>query len=288
MTLKEFNQLEPGEAKVELLKCCGSERWVDAMIVEFPFPDAEILFQKANEIWYKDCNEKDWRDAFKYHPKIGDLGSLKKKFAITKDWAEGEQSGMNAASQETLERLAQVNQEYEDKFAYIFIICATGKSAREMLLLADARLKNDPEEEIQIAKGEQHKITLIRLNKLISDTGGAGKKGSHLTTHVLDTSIGSPGQGIIVRLQHHNNNYWETLALGLTDKDGRISDLLPSGMMLKPDDYKIVFETGDYYQSQNIKSFYPEVGIQFTVFDESHYHVPLLLNPFGYSTYRGS
>lgn len=288
MTLKEFNQLESGEAKVELLKCCGSETWVDKMIAHIPFANTESLFKKANEVWYKECNKKDWREAFKYHPKIGDLESLKKKFTNTKKWAEGEQAGVNTASEDILERLAEVNKKYETTFGYIFIVCATGKSASEMLRLAEARLKNGPKEEIHIAKGEQHKITLIRLNKLITDTDNGGKKGSHLTTHVLDTSIGLPGRNIIVRLQHKRKKRWRTLTLGLTDQDGRIGDLLPSGMMLKPDDYKILFETGDYFENQNLKGFYPEVGIQFTVFDESHYHVPLLLNPFGYSTYRGS
>ena len=286
MTFKEFNQLKPGEAKVELLKCCGSEMWVDTMIAHFPFQSTNILFQKANDIWFDECAEKDWLEAFKYHPKIGDLESLKKKFASTKNWASSEQAGVSEASQKTIEDLAEVNQAYEAKFGYIFIVCATGKSANEMLQLAEARLKNDLEVEIHLAMAEQQKITLIRLHKLLSDI--SMDKKSHITTHVLDTSIGSPGKGILVRLQHFKNEKWQNLAIGLTDEDGRVGDLLPAWKILPPTNYQIIFETGAYFKKSNTSSFYPEVSIQFTVFDDTHYHVPLLLNPYGYSTYRGS
>jgi 5-hydroxyisourate hydrolase/2-oxo-4-hydroxy-4-carboxy-5-ureidoimidazoline decarboxylase len=286
MIFKDFNLLNPGEAKVELLKCCGSEVWVDNMIKHFPFQDSNFLFQKANDIWYNECSEKDWLEAFKYHPKIGDISSLKDKYANSKDWAAGEQSGVDAASLETLESLAKVNQTYEEKFGYIFIVCATGKSADEMLQLAEARLKNDPGFEIHLAMGEQQKITLIRLHKLLEDVPSI--KQSQITTHVLDTSIGSPGKGIVVRLQNFKNEKWQNLAIGLTDEDGRVGDLLPAWKMLSPANYQIVFGTGNYFKKSNSKGFYPQVNIQFTVFDESHYHVPLLLNPYGYSTYRGS
>ncbi len=226
MTFKEFNQLKPGEAKVELLKCCGSEKWVDTMVELFPFQEPDILFQKANDVWYHICSEKDWLEAFKYHPKIGELSSLKKKYENSKDWASNEQSGVNTASLETIKELAKINQEYENKFGYIFIVCATGKSAPEMLQLAEARLKNDPEVEINLAMGEQQKITLIRLHKLLLDVSSFQR--SQITTHVLDTSVGSPGKGILIRLQSFKDDNWQNLALGLTDEDGRVSDLLPA------------------------------------------------------------
>ncbi len=286
MTFNEFNELKHGEAKVELLKCCGSEKWVDKMILNFPFQNSDTLFQKANDIWYDECSEKDWLEAFKYHPKIGDLSSLKKKYANSKEWASDEQSEVQNATQETIENLAKANQAYEDKFGNIFIVCATGKSADEMLNLAKARLKNDPEVEIRLAMGEQQKITLIRLQKLLSDI--SMNKRSQITTHVLDTSIGSPGKGIVILLQSQKNGIWQSFALGLTDNDGRVSDLLPAWKTLPAENYQIIFETADYFKKSKTKGFYPQVNIQFTVFDESHYHVPLLLNPYGYSTYRGS
>jgi len=286
MTFKNFNTLKPGEAKVELLKCCGSEHWVDKMIKHFPFQNSITLFQKANDIWYDECSENDWLEAFKYHPKIGNLESLQKRFAPTKDWSSGEQSGIKAASQKTIEDFVKVNQAYEDKFAYIFIVCATGKHAEEMLQLAEARLKNNPEVELHLAMGEQQKITLIRLQKLLEDI--SLNKRSHITTHVLDTSIGSPGREILVRLQCYKDKKWQNLAIGFTDEDGRVGDLLPAWKILQPANYQIVFETSGYFKKSNTEGFYPQVSIQFTVFDDSHYHVPLLLNPYGYSTYRGS
>ena len=113
-------------------------------------------------------------------------------------------------------------------------------------------------------------------------------KASQITTHVLDTAVGLPGKNISIKLQVKRNNIWQTIAQGITNNDGRIPDLLPQERNLQPGTYKMVFDTGNYYANQNLKTFYPEVEILFTTFDETHYHVPLLVNPFGYSTYRGS
>jgi 5-hydroxyisourate hydrolase / 2-oxo-4-hydroxy-4-carboxy-5-ureidoimidazoline decarboxylase len=107
---------------------------------------------------------------------------------------------------------------------------------------------------------------------------------SQITTHILDTSTGKPAQGIHIRLEKDGN----IIAEGVTNVDGRIGDLLPNDKILEVGNYEMIFDTGSYFARQNIKGFYPKVVIHFTIFDESHYHVPLLLNPFGYSTYRGS
>ncbi len=111
---------------------------------------------------------------------------------------------------------------------------------------------------------------------------------SQITTHVLDTSLGKPAQGIAIALQTKINGQWQNIGEGITDNDGRISDLLPDDKVLEAGVYRMFFQTGDYYQKLNTKTFYPTVEIVFETFDSSHYHVPLLLNPFGYSTYRGS
>src|SRR5262249_15304589 len=141
MTLHELNTLPQQQLKDELFKCCGSSAWVDRMLAFFPADDLVELLEDAEEQWFK-CNEEDWKEAFSHHPKIGDVESLKKKFASTAQWASGEQSGVNAASQQVIEALAAGNQEYEEKFGYIFIVCATGKSAAEMLSLLQLRLHN--------------------------------------------------------------------------------------------------------------------------------------------------
>jgi len=111
---------------------------------------------------------------------------------------------------------------------------------------------------------------------------------SQITTHILDTSRGQPAEGVKIELQAPNGNNWKTIGSGHTNSDGRISDLLPKATLLSPGPYRMYFHVGEYYQKQALSTFYPEISIVFEVFDESHYHVPLLLNPFGYSTYRGS
>ena len=165
MTLHEFNILPKQQLIEELTKCCGSASWVKRMLPFIPADDMIELLEDAEEQWWL-CNEEDWKEAFRHHPKIGDVESLTKKFASTAQWASGEQSGVSAASIETIEALAESNRLYEEKFGYIFIVCATGKSADEMLQLLNQRLYNNPEVEIQIAMEEQNKITKLRLEKL--------------------------------------------------------------------------------------------------------------------------
>lgn len=167
MTLEELNKISQPQLKEELLKCCGSSTWVKMMMAYFPADSMEGLLEQAEEIWYE-CSEDDWKEAFAHHPKIGDVESLTKKFASTAQWASGEQSGVNTAATGTITALAEGNRLYEEKFGYIFIVCATGKSAEEMLTLLRDRLTNDPEKEIKIAAGEQNKITKLRLQKLIA------------------------------------------------------------------------------------------------------------------------
>lgn len=160
-----LNGLDPEEARQAFFKCCGAQRWADNMTALRPFRSLEQLLETADEVWW-DLFPGDWKEAFCHHPKIGDRESLRKKFACTADWAEQEQAGARAANEETLAALEAGNRAYEEKFGYIFILCATGKSAPEMLALLQERLKNDPETEIQIAAEEQAKITKLRLEKL--------------------------------------------------------------------------------------------------------------------------
>ena len=286
MELNEFNALPRDEAKAQLATCCGSSKWQEVMMQGFPFAGSDTLFQQAHDAWYGQCGEKDWLEAFTHHPKIGDTKSLAEKFASTRHLAGNEQAGVNEASMAVIQELALANAEYEKKFGFIFIVCATGRSAAEMLRLLKSRLKNAREEELKIAMGEQSKITALRIKKMIDENSAS--KISQLTTHVLDTSTGIPGKNITVRLKRFTGKDWEVFAHGVTNADGRIPDLLPAEKLLEPGNYKILFETGAYFDAQKIKGFYPEVEICFTVFDDAHYHVPLLINPFGYSTYRGS
>lgn len=167
MTLHELNTLDKQKLREELFKCCSSSTWVEKMLKVFPMDDLVELLEDAEEKWFE-CSEADWKEAFSHHPEIGDTESLKKKFS-NPGWAAGEQAGVYEASEQTLEALAEGNRLYKDRFGYIFIVCATGKSAEEMLGLLHARLPNTPEEEIKIAADEQNKITKIRLEKMLED-----------------------------------------------------------------------------------------------------------------------
>jgi 2-oxo-4-hydroxy-4-carboxy-5-ureidoimidazoline decarboxylase len=164
MTIAEFDHLDKDQKQKLLYQCCGSTAWVEKMLSKPPVEDLVDLLEDAEEAWYT-CSAADWKEAFSHHPKIGDIGSLKKKFA-NDQFVAGEQSGVANASDQTLESLAESNKSYEEKFGYIFIVSAAGKSAVEMLGTLTARLQNKPEVEITIAMDEQNKITRLRLEKL--------------------------------------------------------------------------------------------------------------------------
>ena len=166
MTLTVLNDLPAVVARQEFLRCCESVPWASKMIEKRPFKSNAELFETAAALW-AGLKEEDWLEAFAGHPKIGDVKSLAKKFSSIRQWASGEQSGVDVATDEVLQRLAGGNSNYEKKFGFIFIVCATGKSAAEMLDLLNQRLPNDRGKELRIAAGEQEKITKIRLEKLI-------------------------------------------------------------------------------------------------------------------------
>ncbi len=112
---------------------------------------------------------------------------------------------------------------------------------------------------------------------------------SAITTHVLNTATGRPGEGISVVLEEKAGDDWRLLAAGRTNADGRLGDLLAGDHRLTPGEYRLTFDTKLYFERQGTESFYPEVRIAFRVQDpQEHYHVPLLIAPFGFSTYRGS
>lgn len=167
MTLADFNNLPEAEAREALHTCCGSERWVNEMLHLRPFANEPACFEAAARCWSL-TGTTDWLEAFTHHPKIGDLESLSKKFAGTSHLAGSEQASVSTASRPTLEALARGNDAYERKFGFIFIVCATGKSAEEMLGLLQERLPNDREKELHIAANEQLKITLLRIKKLFA------------------------------------------------------------------------------------------------------------------------
>ncbi len=166
--LSELNDWPAEKAEAELRRCCACAAWARRVASRRPFADEAALLGAAQEEWDRSTSA-DWLEAFRGHPRIGDRKALKAKFAATRAWASGEQSGVDRAGEDVLDALAAGNQDYEAKFGHIFIVCATGKSAPEMLALLRERLKNDPETERAVAAAEQAKITRLRLQKLLED-----------------------------------------------------------------------------------------------------------------------
>ena len=166
LTLRELNQADPSVFQSVLMRCCGSTTWVEKMWSLRPFENRADVYQKAEQAWFS-CKKSDWLAAFTQHPRIGDVASLRQKFASTATWASGEQSGATEASEHTLQELKRLNDVYFERFGFIFIVFATGKTAEEMLSILQNRVDNDVVEEIINAVMEQHKITKVRLEKLL-------------------------------------------------------------------------------------------------------------------------
>lgn len=165
MNLEKVNNASIEKAQHLFRQCCTSETWIKRMVEERPYVSVDAISLAADRNW-QDLAEADYLQAFEGHPKIGDVSSLKAKYANTKALAAGEQSSVDEASDEVIARLAQGNAAYEDKFGFIFIVCATGKSALEMVELLEARLPNDKATELINAAEEQRKIFQIRLEKM--------------------------------------------------------------------------------------------------------------------------
>lgn len=161
-----LNALSDAEAREQLTRCCGAQRWVAGMLARLPFASTAALHEAADEIWSTLANA-DYLEAFAHHPQIGEsLDSLRAKFATTASWSHGEQAAVTHADDATLLALRKENAAYLQRFGHIFIVCATGKSAAEMLSLLRARSGNDAAQELIIAAAEQAKITHLRLEKL--------------------------------------------------------------------------------------------------------------------------
>lgn len=159
MELSVLNALPPKGARAELIRCCGSIRWAERMEAGRPYVDKAALLAAAEKVWWG-LEAQDWLEAFSHHPRIGQ----RKVEAV---WAKKEQEGVKTASSQVLQTLAERNHAYERRFGHIFLVCATGKSADEMLAVLDARMPNDPDKELRVAAGEQAKITALRLSKLL-------------------------------------------------------------------------------------------------------------------------
>ncbi|GMI72531.1 transthyretin-like protein, allantoin synthase [Hibiscus trionum] len=322
----------------EVLACCGSTHFAKQMAMASPFPSLDHAISIAKDIWFNKVDVIGWLEAFAAHPQIGDSPS---SHTTSAQWSKGEQStALATATDAGLQELSDWNARYRQKFGHVFLICAAGRSAAEILGELKSRYSNRPIVELEIASQEQMKITELRLRKLFSPKTKAdsassqyssavasnadkrvGVIGQHLTatleglpakapqvqartrppitTHVLDVSKGSPAAGIEVRLemwkgsQPHpsfgetDTGRWVLEGSSTTDRDGRSGQLMSMVDALNPGVYRISFNTGKY----NPGGFFPYVSIVFEIRQTQtleHFHVPLLLSPFSFSTYRGS
>lgn len=160
-----INSLDQHDARAAFLHCCGARKWANAMEAARPFADDTTLHDVADDA-FAQLTEQDWLEAFAAHPRIGDIESLRKKYAQNAGWSQGEQSGAIGADEAVLKELSEANAAYEARHGFIFIVCATGKSAAEMLAILKTRLYNQTSQEVQNAATEQRKITHLRLEKL--------------------------------------------------------------------------------------------------------------------------
>jgi 2-oxo-4-hydroxy-4-carboxy-5-ureidoimidazoline decarboxylase len=165
VNLDLINAYSETDAQAAFLGCCGATRWAKEMTARRPFTSDADVHRAAADVWAS-LTPGDWLEAFAAHPKIGDLEGLRAKFGQGAAWSAQEQRGVGKAGEAILTALADGNRRYEDRFGHIFIVCATGKSAAEMLALLEHRLRNDREAELRVAAAEQEKITRLRLEML--------------------------------------------------------------------------------------------------------------------------
>ena len=170
--MERFNQLAAAEATKALLDCCHSRALAAALLARRPYQNANDFFVMADGIW-SGLSRRDWLEAFRHHPAIGASKAVGKQSGKAKKWSASEQSVAQQAQPETLSEMAQANLQYQAKFGYVFLICATGKTAPEILASLRKRMSNDGKTELHVAAEEQGKITRLRLEKLLKGLAGS-------------------------------------------------------------------------------------------------------------------
>ncbi|XP_066392445.1 uric acid degradation bifunctional protein TTL-like isoform X4 [Miscanthus floridulus] len=296
----------------DVLRVNGSRRFAAAMAAASPFASLADALLAARRIWLNEVDVNGWLEAFAAHPAIGTTSPSVSK------WSKEEQSALSTATDSTAQELAEWNARYREKFGFVFMICASGRTAPEVLAELKRRYTNRPIVELEAAAQEELKITELRLAKLFSSeptvpstttegpatqsdkaAGSSNRSRPPITTHVLDTARGSPASGIEVHLEmwkdssappsFSNKDFsgWATLGYSVTNNDGRSGQLMDIVDNIAPGFYRISFNTRKYSPA----GFFPYVSIIFEIKENQtaeHFHVPLLHSPFSFTTYRGS
>jgi 2-oxo-4-hydroxy-4-carboxy-5-ureidoimidazoline decarboxylase len=168
VVLERWNAVPVAEAVKEILPCCGSKAWAGGMAARRPFPDVTTLLAASDETW-SNLGAAEWMEAFHSHPRIGESRAAQSASAQSATWSVQEQRDVASAGDAVKITLAEANREYEQRFRRIFIVCATGKSAPEILAILRRRLQNDDATELREAAEQQRQITRIRLTKWLSE-----------------------------------------------------------------------------------------------------------------------
>jgi 2-oxo-4-hydroxy-4-carboxy-5-ureidoimidazoline decarboxylase len=259
--------------------------WVaERTVAGRPFVDSCALLTAMIEV-VRSAPESDQLALLNAHPEL----AATRAAPLTAASAEEQASvGLDALEAAEAEAFAVANRDYRQRFGFPFIIAVKGQRDRKAILAAlMARLENDRRTEIATALAEVGKIAGFRLAKLLAPPA-VGR----LTTHVLDTALGRPAEGLEFTLYFFGSTVYRKVYGGRTNADGRAEDgALLEGRALRPGGYELVFEVGAYWRQQGLVSppFYDTIPIRFAVAEEDgHYHVPLILSRYGYTTYRGS
>ena len=277
-----FNSLPEKKAAAALLDCCGSREWVRRMLARRPFADQVEFSSSADEIW-NGLARKDWLQAFRHHPRIGAKKADRRQSAKGGKWSAKEQSTAAQASSATRAAMAAANRAVRSRLRPYLHHVRQRKIGRR-----------DPQRTAAAPRQQQrNRIARRRRRAAKNHTAAPGEIASimtfPITTHVLDTSLGRPAQGVAVILQVQvSGAEWKEIARGVTGLDGRLTDLIAPGK-LAVGNYRLRFQTGAYFSARQAVSLYPYIEITIEVSDAAqHYHVPLLVSPYGYTTYRGS
>jgi 2-oxo-4-hydroxy-4-carboxy-5-ureidoimidazoline decarboxylase len=274
-----FNALPHDEAVAALLDCCAAPGWAARVAAGRPYPSTDGLVAAADAAW-RERAELDLDAALSAHPRIGEAATGRSR---------AEQAGVGSDPR-VLAALREANAAYERRFGHVFMISAAGLGPEQILAELRRRTSNDPAAEREAAAAEIGKINALRLRKLAegpADASPSAAGATTISTHVLDTANGRPAPGIPVSLAGWADGGWQPLGRSVTNADGRAGGLSgPAGD--PPHTLRLVFEVRGYLLAAHGTAFFPEVTVVFTAGPGQHYHVPLLLAPYGYSVYRGS
>ncbi|KAK9819104.1 hypothetical protein WJX74_000807 [Apatococcus lobatus] len=300
----------------DFLQACTCDTLADILCARGPFGQLQDLLAAARDIWWQQVPVTGWLQAFTAHPRLGRVEASQTTSPEFLQLSKAEQSGVAEAPSSILQALTACQQQYEAKFGHVFLLCASGRSAEDMLISVKGRYGNAPGKELLIAAGEQMKITELRLKQLWEGkqpaaarrTGSqevehAGDGRSPITSHVLDIARGCPAQGVQILLEREADGSqacaWSQLGCGFTNQDGRVPYLLPASHRLQPGCYRVTFSMEEYMRRCRDQHpdffqtpcFYPQAEVRFTVAEHQtaqHFHIPLTWSPYGYTTYRGS